>query len=72
MPPVTDRKLVGTEEAARILGIHPHSLRRWERLGLITPAARTMGGLKGRGHARWDVEDLRRQLERGGFHQDES
>lgn len=49
--------LVNTEEAARALNVHPVTLRRWAAAGSVTPADRTLGG-----HARWDIEDLQRQV----------
>lgn len=33
------------KEAAEYLGVHPESLRRWEKQGLITPM-RTPGGYR--------------------------
>jgi hypothetical protein len=62
MLPVADRELVGTDEAAQQLGVSPVSLRRWERLGLVTPTMRTPGSGRGRGHARWDLDSLREQI----------
>lgn len=50
-------QLVTTGEAARALGIGRATLARWWSEGLVTPALVTVGG-----HARWDVEDLKRQL----------
>ncbi len=47
-----------TSEAAAELGIHPETLRRWVRAGIVTPTWRTPR----RGDARWDVDDLHRQL----------
>jgi DNA-binding transcriptional MerR regulator/mannose-6-phosphate isomerase-like protein (cupin superfamily) len=45
---------VGIEEAARIIGTSPSSLRLWERQGLLTPA-RTAGGSR-----RYRADDLAR------------
>lgn len=56
MTAVTER-LVTTEEAARALNVHPVTLRRWVKAGIVSPADRTAGG-----HARWDVETLRDQV----------
>lgn len=53
---VTER-LVTTGEAAKVIGVGRATLARWWAEGLVTPALVTAGG-----HARWDVEDLKRQL----------
>ncbi len=47
-----------TAEAAAELGIHPETLRRWVRAGIVTPTWRTPR----RGDARWDMADLHAQL----------
>jgi hypothetical protein len=52
------RRLVGTNDAADAVNIHPVTLRRWVREGAVRPTSRTAGG-----HARWDVDDLQRQLD---------
>jgi predicted site-specific integrase-resolvase len=49
--------LVSTGEAAKVIGVGRATLARWWADGLVTPALVTAGG-----HARWDVEDLKRQL----------
>jgi predicted site-specific integrase-resolvase len=49
--------LVPTGDAAKALGISRGTLVRWWQAGDVTPALVTVGG-----QARWDVEDLRRQL----------
>ena len=46
-----------TGEAARYLGVHPETMRRWAREGII-PAAK----LGNRGGFRFEREDLRRFL----------
>jgi 8-oxo-dGTP pyrophosphatase MutT (NUDIX family) len=46
-------------QAAAAIGVHVHTLRRWANRGLVEPAYRTPAG-----HARWDLADLRRQLDR--------
>lgn len=51
-PPVT------TGVAARALGIGRATLARWWSDGKVEPAFITAGG-----HARWDVDDLKRQIE---------
>lgn len=43
-----------TAEAARAAGVTAHTLRRWEREGLIKPPARTVGGQR-----RWKPENLK-------------
>lgn len=45
---------LSTREASVLLGIHPQTLRRWEREGRVTPEL-TPGK-----HRRYDVADLRR------------
>ena len=50
--------LVGTGEAAEQCGVARTTLARWAAAGLVTPAARTAGG-----HLRWDVDQLRAQLD---------
>ena len=60
--------LVGTVEAARLLGIHPSTLNRLAREGKLTPAG-VMGTQ--RRHYRWSMPELRQQFrellrERGG------
>lgn len=51
-----------TADAAAQLGVHPETLRRWVRAGIVTPTWRTPR----RGDARWDMDDLHRQLHSGG------
>jgi 8-oxo-dGTP pyrophosphatase MutT (NUDIX family) len=46
-----------TAAAAAALGVHPKTLWRWHKKGLVEPAHVTAGG-----QARWDVEDLKVQL----------
>jgi len=50
-PYVTSRK------AAQRIGVGLSTLQGWAARGIVTPAWRTPGG-----QARWDVDDLRRQL----------
>ncbi|MDN5748284.1 MAG: MerR family transcriptional regulator [Pseudonocardia sp.] len=50
--------LLTTAAAARELSVHAATLTRWAREGRVTPANTTAGG-----HARWDLDDLRRQLD---------
>lgn len=42
------------------LSIDRSTLARWQREGRVTPAFVTAGG-----HARWDLEDLKRQIREG-------
>lgn len=51
------RRLVPTGVAAAELGIDGSTLSRWRRAGIVRPAMVTAGR-----HARWDMEDLRRQI----------
>lgn len=53
--------LVTTQEAADAVGVSKRSLTRWAEQGLLKPALRTPGG-----HLRWNIEDLRRQLDQLG------
>ncbi len=48
---------VTTGKAAEALGVSLTTLQRWAHQGLVTPALRTAGG-----HFRWDLDDLRGQL----------
>jgi hypothetical protein len=54
---VASENLVPTDTAAKAIGVSRRSLARWWKEGAVTPALVTPGG-----HARWDVEDLKRQL----------
>jgi predicted site-specific integrase-resolvase len=49
--------LVPTGVAAREIGVARGTLTRWWRAGYVKPALVTAGG-----HARWDVDKLRRDL----------
>ena len=51
-------RLVSTGVAAGEIGVSLTTLQRWAHAGLVVPAGRTAGG-----HFRWDVDDLRRQLD---------
>lgn len=53
MPP----KLVPTGVAAQALGVDRGTLVRWWQQKMVTPTVVTPGG-----HARWDLDDLREQL----------
>lgn len=55
---LTSADLVSTAEAARQLGVDRSTLARWAGAGDVVPAQRTRGG-----HMRWDVDQLRTQLE---------
>jgi predicted site-specific integrase-resolvase len=51
-------KLVPTGVAADAIGVDRGTLHRWWRVdGIVTPTLVTAGG-----HARWDIDDLKRQL----------
>jgi len=54
---IMSERLVPTGDAARAIGVGRSTLARWMAEGLVKPALVTPGG-----HARWDVDDLRRQL----------
>jgi transposase-like protein len=56
---VTMTGYVTTGRAAAEIGVSASTLRNWVKDGLVKPAFRT----KIRGDMRWDVADLRRQLE---------
>lgn len=54
---VPPERLLSTGEAAREVSVARRTLAAWAAQGTVTPALYTAGG-----HARWDVDDLRRQL----------
>ncbi len=54
MPPIQDLYLISM--AARMLGMHPQTLRKYERLGLVQPS-RTLGSM--RVYSRDELERLR-------------
>ncbi len=56
---------LSTAEAAAEIGVHLGTLQRWAKTGRVKPKYRTAGA-KGRGHYRWDIDDLRDQLRRLG------
>jgi MerR family transcriptional regulator/heat shock protein HspR len=53
---MADEELIFISMAARMLDMHPQTLRKYERLGLIQPA-RTMGSM--RLYSRAEIERLR-------------
>lgn len=57
--PSDPSRLVSTTQAAKVLGVSQSTLSRWAKAGHIKPTQKTVGG-----HMRWDVEDLRRQVEK--------
>ena len=52
-----ERAIYVISVAAELAGMHPQTLRQYDRLGLVSPA-RTSG--RGRRYSRRDVERLRR------------
>lgn len=62
---MTERKLLTTGEVARALEVAPTTIQRWVHNYGIKPAFVTGGG-----HMRWDLDDLKRQLER--LHRDDA
>ncbi len=58
MSDTAEQRLIPTGPAARAVGIDRSTLTRWAAAGLVKPVVKTAGG-----HMRWDVEQLRRQLE---------
>lgn len=54
---VAPPKYVSTGVAAKALGVDRGTLARWWANGDVTPAYVTPGG-----QARWDMDDLKRQL----------
>ncbi|MFJ8818222.1 helix-turn-helix domain-containing protein [Amycolatopsis thermoflava] len=52
-----NRRLLTTGELAEVLGISRGTLNRYVRQGLLVPTETTL-----RGHRRWNVEDVRRQI----------
>lgn len=56
---MTKRTYLTTGEAARALNVNPTTLQRWVHKYGIKPALVTGGG-----HFRWDLDDLRIQLQR--------
>ena len=47
-----------TAEAARLLGIHPSTLRRWDHKGILRPSIRTLTGE--RRYTEADLEAVRK------------
>lgn len=58
--------LVSSGQAAKELGVSLRSLQEWTRTGQLTPDYVTPGG-----HARWDVERVRRELRERVAHRDD-
>lgn len=52
-----DPSRLTSAQAARELGVDRSTLHRWQAAGIVEPAEYTAGG-----HARWDIEQLRRQI----------
>ena len=40
---MTENRFLSTHQAAEQLGVHPQTLRRWERAGTVAPATRRLG-----------------------------
>ena len=51
-----------TAEAARLLGVHPSTLRRWDKKGILTPSYRTPTGE--RRYTEADLEAVREATKR--------
>jgi DNA-binding transcriptional MerR regulator len=49
------RKLIPTTEAAKLLSVHPSTLKLWEDNGTLLPAFKTAGG-----HRRYRLADIER------------
>lgn len=47
---------LGTQEAAKVLGVHPNTIRNWADKGLITPSR----VLPGSGYVRFNREAVQR------------
>jgi predicted site-specific integrase-resolvase len=55
---IMSERLVPTGDAAKAIGVGRSTLARWMADGVVKPALVTPGG-----HARWDIDDLKRQLD---------
>ena len=65
--PILEEDLIFISVAARMLGMHPQTLRKYERLGLVQPS-RTIGSM--RLYSREELERLRvikRLVDDGGI-----
>jgi MerR family transcriptional regulator/heat shock protein HspR len=65
--PILEENLIFISVAARMLGMHPQTLRKYERLGLVQPS-RTIGSM--RLYSREELERLRvikRLVDDGGI-----
>lgn len=51
-------KLIGIKEAAKILSVHPATLRRWAKKGKLKPVI-----VSKRGDRRYRIEDIKRFIE---------
>ena len=56
-------KLIGIKEAARLLGVHPTTLRRWDEEHILK--AVRIGNRRGVGDRRYRLEDIRRFIYEG-------
>jgi hypothetical protein len=62
---IMTERLVPTADAAKAIGVGRSTLARWWNDGVVKPALVTPGG-----HARWDVDDVKRQLDELRRHDD--
>jgi len=60
---VKDRRLVGITDAAKVLGVHPNTLRTWTDKGIV-PHTRLPSGY--RRYAVADLERFRDAMQSGG------
>ncbi len=55
-------KYLTVSQAAKILGVHPNTLRRWEKSKRLVPIRNKMTGYR-----YYSIEQIREYLRRGGF-----
>src|SRR5947209_15816079 len=57
--PSDDMPVYVTSVAAQLSGMHPQTLRAYERLGLVSPGRRSgQGSTPGKGHRRYSMRDI--------------
>ncbi len=66
---MTERKPVGITEAARILGVHPNTLRKWADEGVV-PHMKFPSGY--RRFSVVEMERFREQMEQGPVEEEDS